>query len=728
MQTFILKIFLKKIINRFAIGILVFFIFSYAAKSQSRSYGLVYSDNIRGGTTMFGNTLLQIVDNGSVNTVKMNDNSANGNSIYGNDLENMQCVDIDGNSGYGSTTRNSSSSDLILPAGTNTIILARLYWGGRVANAVFDLTQVANKIVKIRKGTINPYSDVMALGIDDIAITPGYTEYQAYADITSLVQNNGAGTYEVGNVPLSTGSISGGGNNGGWCIVVVYENNDLPYNSVRLYDGFQEVNNGGNPTISTVILSGLDVPSGMLDSSDAEMGVMAWEGDANLYGDFLTINGNTFSNATNQANNPWNGTITNNGVHVTTKNPNYTNQMGIDIDRFDVGTGYGILPNATNVTLQFGTSSDKYYPGVFTFSIKMKDPTITLDKTVADANDDQLAESGEVLTYTLQGSNNGPGDANHIIVTDTLPNTVTYLPGTLKVISSPGITAGIKTDNPGDDVAENDVDGSVKSVVFRIGTGANATQGGTLKANETYQVQFQVTVNDPGTGKPVPSIMNIARVTSLSDAGVPFVDDGTAIINPATAMLDPEAGPLPVTLENFSASLLPENEVKLYWCTSMEINCSRFVVQRSYDGNIFSDAETVAANGTTNLFHSYSALDNIYSFTGSMVYYRLEEIDINGKENFSKVIALRIKTINQLITVSPNPFSNYLNINVEWNQVEMATEKIFAADGKEVFSKILQMNKGYNYIKITDLSNLNNGTYILELISPSEKIIQKIFK
>ena len=559
----------------------------------------------------------------------------------------------------------------------------------------------------------------MALGGDNSVSITGYTEYQAYADITSFVQSGGAGTYEVGNVPLSTGSISGGGNNGGWCIVVVYENSSLPYNSVRLYDGFQEVYNGGNPTISTVTLSGLNVPSGALSASDATMGVVTWEGDANLNGDFLTINGKTFSNATNPANNPWNGTITNNGVHVTTKNPNYTNQMGIDIDMFNVGTGYGILPNATNVTSQFGTDADKYYPGVFAFSIKMKDPTITLDKTVMDANNNHLAESGEILTYTLQGVNNGPGDANNIILSDTLPNTVTYKPGSLQIISSPGITSGIKTDFAGDDVAEYKVNGAVKSVVFRIGTGATATKGGTLKANETYQVQFQVTVNDPGTDNRVPSIMNIARVTSQSDAGIQFVDDGTAIINP-------EAGPLPVTLEKFTASMISATEAKLDWSTSMEINCSNFIVQRSYDENLFSDAETIPGSGTTNLFHSYSAIDTIYAFTGSVVYYRLKQIDIDGKANLSNVIALKLKTSSQMIKISPNPFTDYLNINLEWGQTESATAKIFSVDGREVFSKIFQMNKGSNYIKLTDLSKLTAGTYILQLISPNQKIIQKI--
>ena len=43
---------------------------SVISHAQVRAYNLVYSDNIKGGTAMFGNTLLNIVNNGSVNTYK----------------------------------------------------------------------------------------------------------------------------------------------------------------------------------------------------------------------------------------------------------------------------------------------------------------------------------------------------------------------------------------------------------------------------------------------------------------------------------------------------------------------------------------------------------------------------------------------------------------------------------------------------------------------------------
>ncbi|MDQ6756634.1 MAG: hypothetical protein M3004_06830, partial [Bacteroidota bacterium] len=365
--------------------------------AQFRNYSIVYSANAKGNITMFGNTLMAIVDNGIINTTKMNDNSTDGNSTYGNDFENMQYVDVDGNGFFGSGTRNSSTADLVLPAGGNTIKLARLYWGGRVKNADFDLSQPENKKIKIRKGTLLGYTEFTATQIDAdnfIQNNEPYKRYQAFADITSFVQTYGTGTYSVGNAPLSTGAIDNGGNYGAWCIVVVYENPSLNYNSLRLYDGFQNVFNNGNLLTTSVTLTGLNVPSGTLSAGDAKMGVMVWEGDANLQGDFLKINDNLFSNGINAIDNPWNGTISDNGIHITTKNPNYTNQMGIDIDQLDVSTGYGILPNATTATLQFGTEADQYFPGIFSFVIKMKDPTITLNKFVADANNNGKAEIG----------------------------------------------------------------------------------------------------------------------------------------------------------------------------------------------------------------------------------------------------------------------------------------------------------------------------------------------
>src|ERR1700690_3519610 len=103
-RTFIKIILFKNQLRIFTILYLFFASISNISTAQARNYSLVYSDNIKGGTAIFGNTLLQVINKDTVNTIKMNDNSANGNSIYGNDNENMKDIDIDGNSGYGSVT------------------------------------------------------------------------------------------------------------------------------------------------------------------------------------------------------------------------------------------------------------------------------------------------------------------------------------------------------------------------------------------------------------------------------------------------------------------------------------------------------------------------------------------------------------------------------------------------------------------------------------------------
>ncbi|MEO6329124.1 MAG: T9SS type A sorting domain-containing protein [Ginsengibacter sp.] len=546
------------------LSVLIGLLFSTALKAQFRNYTLVYSGDSKSSVVMFGNTLMNLVDTNTnlIDVARMNDNGADGNSIYGNDANNMQYTDVDGSTGSGSETRNSSSADLTLPAGINTIKLARLYWGGRVKTADFDMTQTANQKIKIRKGTLASYDEFVAAQIDKSIFIQGgaeYVRYQAIADVTSFIQSNGAGSYSAGNAPLSSGAIDNGGNYGGWCIIVVFENAALDYNSVRLYDGFEQVFDNGNPLTTSITLTGLNVPSGTLAATDAKMGVAAWEGDANLTGDFLKINGNIFSNEINAADNPWNGTISDNGVHVTAKNPNYTNQMGIDIDQFYAGTGYGITPNATSAILEFGTEADQYFPGVFSFVIKAVNP---------------------------------------------LPLSFIYFNG--------------------------------------------------------------------------------------------------------------------ITLQNKNA--------KITWGTSLEKNCSYFVVERSFDGNSFTAFATVQGNTTTSLQHDYSIIDDLSGVTSPLIYYRLKQVDQDGKKSYSRVITLRANANTKPLLISSNPFINYFNINVNWDKDEASVLNILDASGKKLAGKKIFLNKGFNNIKVDDVALFSPGTYILRIVSKNKKIVEKIVK
>ncbi len=700
------------------------------AQTSIRPYTQVYSENLKGGTAMFGNTIMHIVDNNSVNLTKMNQtgNAANGVgglgfSQYGNDNENMTFIDIDGTAG----TANSSSADLVLPAGTNVIKFARLYWGGKINNSVITSSPDTLRKIKIRKGTTGAYTDAIApvANVDQFSITGTEKVYQTYVDITQFVNTLGTGTYTVANIPATAGNAGGGGKYGGWSIVVAYENTTQPYNSIRVYDGYAQVFNSGSSTTLNVTLNGLNVPNNPLAANEAFMSTMAWEGDANLggsvnnpAGDFIKINNVAISNAMNPVANFWNGSNTKNGVNVTTKNPNYTNQMGIDIDEVNVGTGFNILPNATTVTVQFGTEADQYFPSIFTFAIRMKDPLVTLDKTVTDANGNTFVDANEELTYVLSGSNAGNGVAYNAVIVDTLPSNVTYVPNTLEVVNGAGVSAGIKTDAADGDEAFKAVNGNKTYVKFFLGQGATGTTGGQLPAapNGDYSVKFKVVAGAiPGT------ITNTARITSTSQAGDVFTDDGTAIIGDA-------GGPVPVKLTSFKATLVNKNGL-VKWTTESELNSDYFIVERSDDGVHFEARAKVTGNGTTSFSHAYEYTD-VLNTNSPIVYYRLRIVDTDGKFGYSKIIAIKLNgsiSVNNF-NVYPNPFISDIKVSVTAPSDEMASFRVISFDGKEMLVRKVSLQAGDNIVVLTNFGTIAKGNYILEVTTSTDKFIKKIIK
>lgn len=683
---------------------------------------------------MFGNTMMHIVDNNAVNLTKMNEtgNAANGVgglgfSQYGNDNSNMTFIDIDGTTGVGAGTINSSSADLVLPAGTNTIRFARLYWGGRINNTVTTAAPDTLRKIKIRKGTSGAYTSAItaATNVDQFAISTTAKVYQAYVDITQFVNTLGAGTYTVADIPATAGAIGSGGAYAGWTIVVAYENASQPYNSLRVYDGYAQVFNSGAATTLNVTLSGLNVPNNPLASDEAVMATMAWEGDASLagsvnnpLGDFIKVNNIAVTNSMNPVTNFWNGSITKNGTNVTTKNPNYSNQLGIDIDEVNVGTGFNILPNATTALVQFGTEADQYFPSVFTFNIRMKDPLVTLDKSVTDANGNGFVDANEILTYVLSGSNAGNGVAYNAAVVDTLPANVTYIPNTLEVINGAGVTAGIKTDAADGDEAFKGTNNGKTYVKFFLGAGATGSTGGQLPAapNGDYSVTFKVQAGAiPG------SITNTARITANSQAGDTFTDDGTAVIGA-------DGGPVPVKLTSFKATLVNKNGF-VTWTTESELNSDYFIVERSNDGVHFEARGKVAGNGTTSFSHAYQFTDELNT-NSPIVYYRLKIVDIDSKYAYSKIIAIKLNgslNVNDF-SVYPNPFISDIKVSVTSTKDEMATFRIISFDGRQMMTRQVSLQTGNNIVVLSNFGNIATGNYILEVTTSTDKFIKKIIK
>ena len=137
--------------------------------------------------------------------------------------------------------------------------------------------------------------------------------FSAFADVTTIIQNQGNGTYTVSDLDVSSFIALhhlNRTNFAGWAIVIIYKNDTLPLNQLNIYDGLQVVSSSQN--LLTINLNSINV----YDNDAAKLGFVAWEGDVNIANnESLTFNGNVLSNPPlNPSNNAFNSTNSITGI------------------------------------------------------------------------------------------------------------------------------------------------------------------------------------------------------------------------------------------------------------------------------------------------------------------------------------------------------------------------------------------------------------------------------
>lgn len=488
-----------------ALAMLALLLFGATAQAQVvRNFAVRAEFNDFGDGALIGNTLLTCtssnVDHNGNNTLpSCSSVQAGTNTSDGSNNRQMQYVNTEGVAGGTTYTRNSSTADLNMPAGS-TVLFAGLYWGARFTATCSGLG------CNLGGGTWEPdtrgtlefrapggsWQTITASQLDTIthpSATANSHPYMAFADVTSLVVNAGGnGTYAARRLTARLGN-DGLGYYGGWSLIVLYENPGEPFRRLMVYDGAANVT--GSVT-QTVNVTGLLTPA--TGTFNTYLGAVTWEGDQGIVGDRFQLNGQNLSSSVNPANNFWNSTIARLGAHITAKNPNYVNQLGMDINYADAS---GILANsATTAQVQFVTDGDAYFPHalVFVSDLHVPDLVNSLNKTATDVNGGNTVR-GDEIEYTISFTNTGADGATNVVLTDPIPPGTTFVPGSFEILSNAiGAPTGPLTDQSGDDVAEYDA--ANNRVVFRFGSGATATQGGLIPPGQGGSFRFRVRVND----------------------------------------------------------------------------------------------------------------------------------------------------------------------------------------------------------------------------------------
>lgn len=138
--------------------------------------------------------------------------------------------------------------------------------------------------------------------------------------------------------------------------------------------------------------------------------------------------------------------------------------------------------------------------------------------------------------------------------------------------------------------------------------------------------------------------------------------------------------PLPVKLLGFFADK-NGTAVNLRWQVTNEEKSDRYDVEFSGDGNAYRKIGVVKSRNVGNA--DYQLLHSTPNLNGSN-FYRLKQVDLDGKISYSPVRLVRFG--KNLLTVTPNPATNFIKIYSTQSPVSI---NVFDQGGRRVTSQIL---------------------------------------
>ncbi len=188
-----------------------------------------------------------------------------------------------------------------------------------------------------------------------------------------------------------------------------------------------------------------------------------------------------------------------------------------------------------------------------------------------------------------------------------------------------------------------------------------------------------------------------------------------------------ELAPVPVELTSFTSSVGKEG-ITLNWATATETNNHGFEIERSADGKTFYRIGFVEGKGTSTEKHSYSYMDKI-KYSGSQhVYYRLKQMDFDGRANYSKILDVKfdVPGVFSLSQNYPNPFNPTTKINYAVPEQSLVTIKLFNVLGQEVMTLVNSVKEAGSYEVNLNASNLSSGIYIYKMSAKNYSCVRKM--
>ncbi len=324
--------------------------------------------------------------------------------------------------------------------------------------------------------------------------------------------------------------------------------------------------------------------------------------------------------------------------------------------------------------------NERYGHGFVNFSAKPKQSAVTLDTIAARA---------EIIF-----------DDNEMIPTNIHTNTIdAFAPTSHLTRLSLSSTSPIQLSWTGADDAGGSgirsytlyvsTDGTNYSIVSTGMTRKDTTFVGTLGATYCFFVLATDTVGNMET-------LNQSEITCTSIGGV-----------------------VPVTMLYFRGKTIEKDNI-LEWETQNEINARSFSLMRSLTGNDFEEINSTAARGNSGGTYSYRDR-NIDRLHSNVFFYKLKQIDNDGRSSLSNVVRLTYNKGSRPSIVYPNPTKGIITLSIGDPKLIGTNLELLDVSGRRLQSiQLTGLTQNF------DLSNYVNGTYIFKLANKeSLKVIKQ---
>ena len=182
---------------------------------------------------------------------------------------------------------------------------------------------------------------------------------------------------------------------------------------------------------------------------------------------------------------------------------------------------------------------------------------------------------------------------------------------------------------------------------------------------------------------------------------------------------------LPIELLDFSAKKMADQTIYINWQTASELNNDFVAIERSTELPYFSEIGRIVGEGNSNEVKNYSFVDQLPR--PGTNYYRLRQVDVDGSEHFSSVIAVEGSTalIDYLIAYpSPTLDRLYLRRTLA-TKAEKSTLYIYDGQGRLVKMETLPSQQEIWEI---DVASLSPGVYSVLLHDSQTNLQQRFIK